>query len=251
MVKQSQDAEATFMAPAGEPEMSKREARAHRILDAAATLILRWGYQKTTLDDISRQAGVAKGTVYLHWKTRDELFAALVRREQLKMGDEISQRISSDPEGATLRAMLKHSALAMMEQPFMKAVMMHDMEVLGKLSQGRKNHASRVEKLLGFTAYLELLREHGLVRTDISPRIQIYTFSAIFIGFFFIAPLMPEELTLSDEEMAEMMAETVHRTLESERSIAADELQAVSQRLTHYLDSAMRKAQAEFQKELE
>ena len=62
-------------------EVSRREVRAQRILDAAAALILRWGYQKVTLDDISRQAGVAKATIYLHWKTREELFTALTRRE--------------------------------------------------------------------------------------------------------------------------------------------------------------------------
>ena len=45
--------------------------------DAATALILRWGYNKTTIDDIARQAGVGKGTVYLHWNTREELFATL------------------------------------------------------------------------------------------------------------------------------------------------------------------------------
>ncbi len=49
----------------------KRQERAERILDAAAALIQRWGYNKTTIDDIAKQAGVAKGTIYLHWKTRD------------------------------------------------------------------------------------------------------------------------------------------------------------------------------------
>jgi Bacterial regulatory proteins, tetR family len=49
-----------------QPEVSRREARAQRILDAAVALILRWGFQKITLDDVSRQARVAKGTMYLH-----------------------------------------------------------------------------------------------------------------------------------------------------------------------------------------
>ena len=61
----------------------RRVARAHRILDAASSLILRWGYNKTTIDDVARQAGVAKGTIYLHWNTREELFAALIHRERL------------------------------------------------------------------------------------------------------------------------------------------------------------------------
>ncbi len=61
-------------------DRSRRQGRADRILDAAAELILRWGYRKTTIDDIARQAGVAKGTIYLHWKTREDLFMALLTR---------------------------------------------------------------------------------------------------------------------------------------------------------------------------
>jgi AcrR family transcriptional regulator len=62
-------------------ERSKREQRADRILDAAAALMQRWGYNKTTMDDIVRLSGVAKGTIYLPWKTREDLFLALMRRE--------------------------------------------------------------------------------------------------------------------------------------------------------------------------
>ena len=83
-------------------EQSKRQQRAERILDAAAELILRWGYRKTTIDDIARQAGVAKGTIYLHWKTREELFAALIKREKVEVAEDIKQRIIVDLEGVTL-----------------------------------------------------------------------------------------------------------------------------------------------------
>src|SRR6266566_2207368 len=95
-----------------EPEAGRREARAQRILDAASTLILRYGYHKTTIDDIARQAGVGKGTLYLHWNTREALFAALILREKVAMAEDIKQRIACDPAGATLRGLLKHAALA-------------------------------------------------------------------------------------------------------------------------------------------
>src|SRR5689334_2299686 len=88
-------------------EASKRLERAHRILDAATVLILRWGYNKTTIDDIARQAGVGKGTVYLHWNTREELFAALMKRERVELNREFHQRIIADPAGWTLRSMIK------------------------------------------------------------------------------------------------------------------------------------------------
>ena len=245
MVNQSQGASIR------QREVSRREARAQRILDAAAALILRWGYNKTTLDDISRQAGVAKGTIYLHWKTREELFAALIKREKLEMAEDLKERIKRDPEGATLRGILKHSALALMKRPLLKAVFLRDMEVIGKLAHSEHSSAASAERLAGFKTYLELLREHDLVRIDLSLRAQVYMFSAIFAGFFLVAPLVPDEFTLSDEELAELMAETVHCTLESGRSVPSDELQTVSHAFMQYLNRAIALAQEQFQKEVE
>ncbi len=61
-----------------QPRLTKQQEREQRILDAAADLILRWGYDKTAMDDIPERSGVAKGTIYLHRKTREELFDALL-----------------------------------------------------------------------------------------------------------------------------------------------------------------------------
>jgi AcrR family transcriptional regulator len=234
-----------------EQEISRREARAQRILDAAAALILRWGFQKTTLEDVSRQAGVAKGTMYLHWKTREELFGALIKREKKEMAEELKQRITADPAGATLRGILKHSALAVMKRPLLKAVLLRDMDVLGKLAQSEQSSAAYTERLEGFKVYLELLREHGLVRTDLSMRAQVYLFSAIFVGFFLVAPLMPDEFTLADEELAELMAEAAHCTLEPDRAAPSDALQIASHAFLEYLNRATAMAQEQFQQELE
>jgi AcrR family transcriptional regulator len=230
---------------------ARRRERAQRILDTAAALILRWGYNKTTIEDIARQAGVAKGTIYLHWKTREELFAALMKRERVELGKDVKQRVTADPAAWTLRAMLKHSALALMQRPLLKAVLLGDMDVLGKLARSEHSNAAYVERLAGFTSYLEFLRDHDLVRKDLSLPAQVYMLSAIFMGFFLIAPLVPDELTLSDEELADLMAETVHRTLESGRSVAFDELQTVSHTFMQYVNRAMEIEQGQFQHELE
>jgi len=245
LVKQSQGTNVR------ELEVSRRRERAQRILDAAATLLLRWGFQKTTIDDIARLAGVAKGTIYLHWKTREELFVALIKREKLGMAEDLKQRIGVDPAATTLQEVLKHSALALMKRPLLKAILLRDMDVLGKLAHSEQSSAANAEKLMGFKIYLELLREYGLVRTDLSLRVQVYIFSAIFMGFFLIAPLMPDEFTLSDEELADLMAETVHCTLEAGRSASPEALQTVSHTFMQYLNSATERAQEQFQKEVE
>ena len=223
----------------------KREERSQRILDAAAILILRWGYNKTTIDDIARQAGVAKGTIYLHWNTREELFGALMQRERLALLEDVKQRIGGDPAGTALRGVLKHSALALMQRPLLKAVLLGDMEVIGKLVHSEQSSAAYAERVAGFSTYLEFLREQGLVRTDLSLRAQVYMLSAIFMGFFVIGPLMPEGFTLPDEELAELLAETVHRTFEVARPVAPDELQTIDQTFAQYLDRDMNSLQAQ------
>lgn len=228
-----------------------RQERAHRILDATSTLIQRWGYNKTTIDDIARQAGVAKGTIYLHWKTREELFSALLTREKLEMGAEIMQSISDDPAGATLRGMMKHMALILMKRPLMKAVFLRDIEMLGKLAQDRYSTEAHRERLAGFNAYLELLREHNLVRKDLSLQAQVYIFSAIFTGFFLVQPFMAEDYPLSDEEIADLMAETVHLALEPNHPISSDSLTAASSMFRRYLDHSMATAQEELQQEID
>jgi AcrR family transcriptional regulator len=206
-------------------------------------LILRYGYHKTTIDDIARESGVGKGTLYLHWNTREALFTALILREKVAMAEDIKQRIACDPAGATLRGLLKHAALALMQRPLLKAVLLRDTEVFGKLAQHERSSAASAEVLAGFTAYLQGLREQGLVRTDLSLQAQAAIFSSIFTGFFLAAPLLPDAFKPSDEELAELMAETGHRTLEPRELVPSDAFQSASHTLTQYLNRSVARAQ--------
>ncbi len=245
MAKQGRAASATRR------EISRREERARRILDAAATLILRWGYNKTTLDDIAREAGVAKGTMYLHWKTREDLFSALMKRERVEMAEEIMRGLAADPERETLRSMFKHVALATMKRPLLKALIVRDMDLLGKYALSRQNNADHVARQKSFEGYLALLRQQGLVRTDISLQAQVYMLGAIFIGFFVMEPFMPDESAFSDEEIADLMAETIHRALETGDAVPSNTLQTTSQDFTQYMKHVLTSIQEDFQRELD
>lgn len=50
------------------------------ILDAAGLLLGRFGFHKTTMDDLAREAGVARRTLYLHFRSKDEIFLARIDR---------------------------------------------------------------------------------------------------------------------------------------------------------------------------
>jgi AcrR family transcriptional regulator len=63
-----------------EPRWHRRkEARPVEILDAALEEFVARGFAATRLDDIARRAGCTKGTIFLYFATKEELFKAVVR----------------------------------------------------------------------------------------------------------------------------------------------------------------------------
>ncbi len=57
----------------------RKEDRPREILDAALLLFAEKGYAATRLDDVARRAGVSKGTVYLYFDSKADLFKSLVK----------------------------------------------------------------------------------------------------------------------------------------------------------------------------
>ncbi|GAC1311364.1 MAG: helix-turn-helix domain-containing protein [Ktedonobacteraceae bacterium] len=221
-------------------ERSKRAQREERILDTAAELMLRWGYNKTTIDDIARYAGIAKGTIYLHWKTREDLFTALMRREYIRLAEDIQQRISGDPEGGTLHGLTKHSMLATMKNPLMKAVLLRDTDLLGEWM--RKEYASESfsEQLAQSLSLFELFRTRGVVRDDIDVRKQVFMLDAIAMGYLLIDQYMPDDFKYSDEEIVEMMAESIKRAFEPSAQQPDEQTkQEISNTLVSYIDDVL------------
>lgn len=193
----------------------QREQRAGRILDAAAELMVRWGYNKTTIDDIVRLAGVPKGTIYLHWKTREELFLALMEREYARLVRDTQQRIASDPNGGTMHGITKHAMLATMKNPLMKAVILRDTDLMGEWLHKEYASASFIQQIAQPLALLEHYQAHGVVRDDIDARQMVYMLKAIAMGFLVIDQYMPGDFKYSDEEIAEMAADVIQKTFVS------------------------------------
>lgn len=67
---------------------------ATRILDAALALYLEFGLRRTTMDDVARQAGIGRVTVYRHYVDKHALFQAVVLRECYRAIRDIEVRLS-------------------------------------------------------------------------------------------------------------------------------------------------------------
>lgn len=73
----------------------RKEARPQELLAAALTVFVERGYAATRLDDVATLAGVSKGTLYLYFSSKEDLFRAVVRANLLPVLDEAEQIIDS------------------------------------------------------------------------------------------------------------------------------------------------------------
>jgi TetR/AcrR family transcriptional regulator len=62
------------------------------IFEAAIKSFSRKGYHKTTMDEIAEEAGVAKGTLYYHFKSKEEIFKFIIDDGVKMIEDEIRDR---------------------------------------------------------------------------------------------------------------------------------------------------------------
>ena len=113
-------------------------SREARILDAAGELLLTFGYRKVTVDDVARRAGVGKGTVYLHWSSKLELFATVLVREAAALTAAQLERLRSDPAEVQLHRTMRSLYLLVMRRPLARAFYAGDTELLGALSHDSK-----------------------------------------------------------------------------------------------------------------
>lgn len=65
-----------------------------RILDAAKILFSRYGLKKTSIEEIAQHAGLGKGTVYLYFKSKDEIFSVLASRLTQEYNDALDQALA-------------------------------------------------------------------------------------------------------------------------------------------------------------
>ena len=203
-------------------DLSIRQARAERILDSASELLLRWGYKRVTIDDIAKHAEIGKGTIYLHWKTREELFYAVILREfAVVVAEDFVAAVRRDPWNALLHRMTRAKFLAAMRRPLLRAVIVADLEVLGKLANGRGSAASSRLDVVG-TDYLKLLIEAGLIRPELSLEELYYALGTTAGGFFLAdAILGKEQPKIALERKADLLADTIRRAFEVDAATEA------------------------------
>ncbi|RSN31875.1 TetR/AcrR family transcriptional regulator [Amycolatopsis sp. WAC 01416] len=182
--------------------------RADRILDAAGVLLSRLGYRKVTIEDIASQAGIGKGTIYLHWPTKETLFHALLLRESLRAAETILDRLDEDPAEVVPHRFQRAVFLYTQRNPLLGALITGNTEMLGRL----KKHPLQDQDAVVTDRYLKTMTDRGLLRDDI-PNL-LFSLRASALGFYLMDSFTTDGTGLTSEEKADALAHIIRTAFE-------------------------------------
>jgi AcrR family transcriptional regulator len=88
------------------PRPVDRSEKRARILDAASRVFVERGYRSANVDEIAERAGIGKGTVYLYFRSKDEILLAVFEEFTTRMLQQLEGWVgsSSSPAAERLRA---------------------------------------------------------------------------------------------------------------------------------------------------
>jgi AcrR family transcriptional regulator len=175
-----------------EPRWKRQpDERPGQILDAAVEVFAEKGFSSATMDEIASAAGITKGTIYLYFPSKEELFVTMARRQferALALLPEVRLEEATDPEQITRR----------LGREFLRIFMTPEVAKVFPLIIAEYNHVPALQDLyrnemlprLNFqlAALLELGMEAGYIR-----RMDPVIASRCLMGMFF-AFVMTQEV---------------------------------------------------------
>ena len=79
---------------------SERELRRQLIIDAARQVFGQTTYDKASMAEIARTAGIGKSSIYTYFKSQEELYATVAYTDALKFIHDLAKRIKGQPDNA-------------------------------------------------------------------------------------------------------------------------------------------------------
>lgn len=92
-------------------------AKRRQILDGARCVFMREGFDGASMNDIARAAGVSKGTLYVYFGSKEDLFEALIRAERREQAERCFAIDADDPDVAGVLASLATRLLEGLSKP--------------------------------------------------------------------------------------------------------------------------------------
>lgn len=193
--------------------MTDNDERRQQILNAAAAVIIRQGYDKTTMRDIAEEAGASRGTVYLYFKGKEELFEALLYREYMQYSQTWLEHIEADPRGGTIGGCYRALFHAVNSRPLIAAMLRRDRRVIGNYLRNRDNLFARMESGVNSPDFFRALQAAGAIRQDIDAAVIVHIVEMLSYGQLIIGDFKPPDQFPPYEAVMAALADIMDRAL--------------------------------------
>lgn len=121
-----------------------------QIIDAAIRVFARTGFYNSRVSDIAREAGIASGTIYLYFKTKDEILVTLFREKMAAFVASLRSEIAREPDPeAKIRRLVRRHFEVLEASPELAEVVQVELRQGQKFFRGASAHE--------VSAYFELI----------------------------------------------------------------------------------------------
>jgi TetR/AcrR family transcriptional regulator len=199
----------------------EKEQRATDIVDAAETVIFAKGYENATMDEIAEEAELSKGTLYLYFKTKEELYLAIAIRgnEILRKKTEIAIEKEKTGLDKVVACGMAYFDMYQNQRNYFDALnYMDSKELTPEMMHERHEAFQRNEGVLQLLAeIIEQGKQDGSIRTNVNAYIQSLLIWGQAMGVIqilaFKGCFLEENLDLKQEDMIEEFFITIRRSL--------------------------------------
>jgi TetR/AcrR family fatty acid metabolism transcriptional regulator len=148
------------------------------IIDAAIRVFARNGYYNSRVSDIAREAGIASGTIYLYFRTKDEILVTLFREKMAEWVGHVRREIASQPDAiAKIRRLVALHFQVLESNPDLAEVVQVELRQGQKFFRGASAHE--------VSAYFELIAsvlEEGVTGGQIRQDVPIKVATKMLFG---------------------------------------------------------------------
>jgi TetR/AcrR family fatty acid metabolism transcriptional regulator len=142
-----------------------------QIIEAALRVFARNGYYNSRVSDIAREAGIASGTIYLYFKTKDEILVTLFREKMASWVEEVRAEIAGEPDAvAQLRRLVALHFSVLEKNPDLAEVVQVELRQGHKFFRGASAH-----EVSSYFALIQSILEAGMaagqIRADLPAKV--------------------------------------------------------------------------------
>lgn len=208
-----------------ERKQKEKEQRRESIINAAESCIMRDGIENTTMDDIAREAELSKGTLYLYFSSKEELFFAITARIDGILEQKIEENLNPTQNGREkldiIISMLREFFLE--NQHYMSIMTGSIKYILSIINEENLEILKEMDdKVIQYiqNAVTEGVKDGSLnIRMD-PFRFALTSYLMLMSSYIFLiqfSPLMEKAYQLSDEDLISDMVQLLFRDRYSDR----------------------------------